>query len=236
MFMKKFTKTLFLVVSIVSFKAEAGLPLAFAAARGAFKASIFALRHGVPVIKEVAVKARPAFQQAQNFIKTNPVIKEHAEKVRVFVKENPREAAYIGGGAALGYYTSGDGVVNTVVGTGLGAAAGAYGTGLHTAHTVRLGLQTELAVAGQRIEMLAYEGQALRSQLEVAQKGCAAALEKLKHAAAKPVAEKVCLGVRNVPSNPSIVEQAKNVWNLWRLPKPSVSPDTALQVLVNAAR
>ena len=235
MFMKNVTKTLFLVVSLVSFKAEAGLPLAFSALRGAFQASRFALRHGIPVIKEVAIKARPAFQQAQNFIKKNPLIKEHAKKVRIFVKENPRQAAYIGGGAALGYYTSGDGVVNTVVGTGLGAAAGAYGAGLHTAQTVRLGLQTELALAGQRIDLLAHEGQALRSQLEVAQKGCAAALEKLKHAA-KPVVEKAGLGVKNVPSSPSLVEQGKNVWNLWRLSKPSTSAESALHALVGAAK
>ena len=236
MFMKKFIKTLFLVVSFVSFRAEAGLPVAFAAIRGAFQASRFALSHGMPVIKEVAVKARPAFQQAQNFIKTNPLIKENAEKMRVFIKENPKQAAYIGGGAALGYCTSGDGVANTVIGTGLGAAAGAYGAGLYAENVVRIGLQTELVVAGQRIEMLAYEGQSLRGQLEVAQKGCAAALEKLKHTT-KPVMKKaVEFRERHSASDPSIIDQTKSLWNFLKLSKPSAPTDSVLHALANAAR
>ena len=232
MHMKNFTKILFLVVSLVSFRAEAGLPLAAAAVRGAFQASGFALRHGIPVIKEVAVKARPVFQQAQNFIKTNPLVKEHAEKVRVFIKENPRQAAYIGGGAALGYYTSGDGVVNTVVGTGLGAAAGAYGAGLGAANAARIALQTERVVAAQRMEILACENQSIRSTLEMTQQGYAAALAR----GAKPVVEKIGLEVKNIQSSSSMLEQAKGLWSLWRFPKPSASSESVFQILANAAR
>jgi hypothetical protein len=223
--MKNFTKILFLVVSLGSCKAEAALSLAFAAARGAFQAGRFAVKHGAPVIKEVAIKARPVFKQAQDFIKTNPLVKENAEKLRLFVKENPRETAYIGGGAALGYYTSGDGVVNTVVGTGLGAAAGAYGVGMHTAHTVRIGLQAELALAGQKLETITVEAKCLRDQLAVTQKGYAAAVAKLKDAA-NPAVDTVVSRSKKVLLDTSLRGQVENFWTVLKLKRAAISEKT----------
>jgi hypothetical protein len=220
--MKSNAKNLFLVTGLISFNAQAALPFAFAAVRGAFQASRFALKHGMPAIKEVAATARPAFQHAHHFVKTNPFIKEKAAKVALFVRQNPRETGFIGLGAAAGYYFSDKGVLNTVGGTVLGAFGGAYWAGLRAANTARLAFQAELATAGQRIEMLTYEGNSLRAQLDATQKGYAIALEKLKNAA-KPVVEKVGLGVKKeLPASPSTMESLKKLWELRKAGKPGV--------------
>ena len=212
--MKNSTKFLFLVVSFVSFKAEAALPAAFAVVRGAFQASRFALRHGIPVVKEAVVQTRPAVQYAQNFLKTNPLIKEHAAKIGFFIKQNPRQTAFIGTGAAVGYYFADKGVINKIGGTLLGAGSGAYLFGLRAANAARIALQTERATVAS-----------LSNQLKMTQEGYAAALAKLKDAA-KPVAEKVGLGLGGkIPTSPSVVDQAKNFLNSLRWPKAPVHPE-----------
>lgn len=221
--MKSNIKNLLLVVGFTSFDAQAALPVVLGLIRGGFQASRLVVRHGLPAAKEVVATARPAFQKAHHFVKTNPFIKEKAAKIAVFAKENPREAAFIGLGSAAGYYFSDEGVVNSLGGTILGGAGGAYFAGLRAANTTRLALQAELATAGQRIEMLTYEGNSLRAQLETTRQGYAAALEKLKNAS-KPVLEKVeIITKREIPASPSAIESLKSFWELRKAIKPPVT-------------
>ena len=87
--MKNATKNLFLMVSLLSFKAEAALPLAFAAGRAAFTASRFALTHGVPAARSAFQVAKPIFEAA----------KPHLSKAVAVAKANPQGTLVLGGAA-----------------------------------------------------------------------------------------------------------------------------------------
>ena len=206
--MENFTKTLFLVVSLVSFKAEAALPLAFAAGRAAVTAGRLALTHGVPVVRTAFQTTKPLLEAA----------KPHLSKMLVVAKANPQGTLVLGG-AFFGGYNAKEGLIHTSIGAGLGAAAFLFpwSRALNAKHVLAL------AEAKHTIGTLAPKITELQAKLGVTQQGYAAALARLKDAA-KPVVEKIGIGsgARNVPSSPSVVEQAKGLWNLWKLPKPYV--------------
>ncbi len=219
--MKNLTKILFLAVSFVSFKAEAALPLAFSAGRAAFTAGRFALTHGVPA-------ARTAFQATKPLLEA---AKPHLAKAVMVAKANPQGTLVLGG-AAFGAYNAKEGLVHTTIGAGLGAAAFLFpwSRALNAKHA--------LALAGNRnmIGVLELKVVETQTKLHATQQGYAVALAKLKDAA-KPMVEKVGFGLggKKFPVSPSVAEQAKNLWNLWRLPKPSVHPESALPALFGAA-
>ncbi len=107
--------------------------------------------YGRPMLKEAAQKIRPTVEK----IAANQQVRESAQVVKAWVKENPKHAAVIGLGAAVGYKTSGDGVVKTTIGTTLGAAAG---FSLYLNY-LRLAAAQELAMATDMVAV--WEGRAL---------------------------------------------------------------------------
>lgn len=217
--MKNVTKILFLAVSFLSFKAEAALPLAFAAGRAAFTAGRLALTHGVPAARTAFQAAKPLFEAA----------KPHFAKAVIVARANPQGTLVLGG-AAFGAYNAKEGLMHTTIGAGLGAAAFLF----PWSRALNAKQALALVEAKNTIGAFAPKLTELQNKLSATQQGYAAALERLKDAA-KPAVERVGLGTRAIPSNPSVLKRAKSLWEVWRLPKPSASAGSALQILTHAA-
>jgi hypothetical protein len=207
--MKNLMKFLFLIIGLSSFKAEAALPFALSAARGAFHASRFAFTHGVPAARIAFQATKPIFQAA-------------------IAKANPQGALVLGG-AAFGAYNAKEGFMHTTIGAGLGAAAFLFPWS--RAFQARQALA--LADAKVAIAALVPEVAGLRTKLSATQQGYAVALERLKDAA-KPVVEKagMGLGVNNSPLNSSVVDKLKS---LLAAAKSSLSPEFVSPALFGAA-
>jgi hypothetical protein len=216
--MKNLMKFLFLIIGLSSFKAEAALPFALSAARGAFHASRFAFTHGVPAARIAFQATKPIFQAA----------KPHLLKAVQIAKANPQGALVLGG-AAFGAYNAKEGFMHTTIGAGLGAAAFLFPWS--RAFQARQALA--LADAKVAIAALVPEVAGLRTKLSATQQGYAVALERLKDAA-KPVVEKagMGLGVNNSPLNSSVVDKLKS---LLAAAKSSLSPEFVSPALFGAA-
>ncbi len=100
---------LFLVCSLLFSTANAALPLFGYMARAGFQIGKRCVQKAYPVAKECL---------------ENPAAKAAVQGVKVWAAENPKQAGGVALGAFVGYHTSGDGIIDTTIGIGLGAAAG----------------------------------------------------------------------------------------------------------------
>lgn len=109
---------LFLVCSLLFSTANAALP--FYILRQSAPLFGYMARTGFQVGKQFVQKAYPVAKECLE----NPAAKAAVQGVKVWAAENPKQAGGVALGAFVGYHTSGDGIIDTTIGTGLGAAAG----------------------------------------------------------------------------------------------------------------
>ena len=109
---------LFLVCSLLFSSAKAALP--FYVLRQTAPLFGYMARASFEVGKQFVQKAYPVARQYLE----NPAAKAAVQGAKVWAAENPKQAGGVALGAFVGYHTSGEGVINTTIGTGLGAAAG----------------------------------------------------------------------------------------------------------------
>lgn len=127
MLMKNSIKIVVGLVGFFSFSSQVAAGVPFAAARAAAAAVQFAYRsskvaweYGAPVARDIYRTAKPVIEELY------VVSKPHIARVVELAKAHPDQAKSMAVGATLGYMTSDDGVLNTTVGTGLGAVAFLY--------------------------------------------------------------------------------------------------------------
>ncbi len=119
-------------------------------------------KHAAPLVKEAAQKIRPTVQK----ISSDPQVREAAQLTKEWIKANPKHAGAIGLGAFVGYKTSGDGVIKTTIGTGLGAAAGAS---LYLNY-LRLAAAKDFVLATESVAVVEAEVALFKEKLALGQK------------------------------------------------------------------
>ncbi len=200
-----------------------------------FKTAGFVFRHRAQVVaagqqvKAVAVKGIKVIRPTFTRIAEHPQVQQAGQATKAWVAEDPKRAAGVGLGAYVGYRTSGEGVVDTTIGTGLGALAGltlstqaaraamAESYALAVERNVALqtslaGVRTELAAAGAATtaaqigrKRALFLARSARQQLRQARQS----LSELKNAASSITKTPVATPVKESKQSMSFLELFK---------------------------